>query len=86
MFINVGASLEPRKSDFPTKKALKDAIAADPTKVYIYPTSEFNATIPGTLDIMDKGHKYQVTGPNPYTNRKWYATVEITQDGRIRVT
>ncbi len=86
MYVNVGAQYNADKTDIPTKKALKDAIAANPAKVYFYPTSEFNATIPGTLDIMEKGVKYSVTGPNPYKNRKWYATVEITQSGAIRVS
>lgn len=85
MFINVGAQYDADKKDIPTKAALKAQIKADPSKVYIYPTSDF-AGLPGTLDIMDKGHKYSVTGPNPYNSRKWYATIEITISGAIRVS
>lgn len=85
MYVNVGAQYNADKSDIPTKKALKDAIKADPGKVYFYPTSDF-AGLPGTLDILEKGVKYSVTGPNPYTSRKWYATVEITHSGAIRVS
>lgn len=84
MYVNVGAKELPGKKDFPSKAALKRAIQADPTKVYFYPTSDF-AGNPGTVDILDKGVKYSVVGPNPYNSRKWYATVEITQSGQIKV-
>lgn len=85
MYVNVGAKYNADKTDIPTKAALKAEIKANPANVYMYPTSDF-AGLPGTLDIMEKGVKYSVTGPNPYTSRKWYATVEITQSGAIRVS
>lgn len=88
MYVNVGAQYNADKRDIPTKKALKDAIKADPTSVYLYDTSAFPGAVTnsGTVDMLGKGVKYSVTGPNPYTSRKWYATVEITQTGIIRVS
>jgi hypothetical protein len=88
MYVNVGAQYAADKSDIPTKAALKRAIAANPAEVYFYGTSLIgdNGLDTGTLDILAKGVKYSVVGPNPYTNRKWYATVEITVSGAIRVS
>jgi len=88
MYLNVGAQYNDTKRDIPTKKALKDAITANPANVYFYDTSVFSVDrlISGTLDILEKGIKYSVCGPNPYENRKWYATVEITPSGAIRVS
>lgn len=85
MFINVGAKDNTSKKDFLTKKALKEAIKENPANVYVYGTSDFAPTN-GTLDILDKGHKYSVCGPNPYNSRKWYATIEITASGAIKVS
>lgn len=85
MFVNVGALYNDTKTDIPTKAALKRAIQENPANVYLYPTSDF-AGDPGTVDILEKGVKYSVTGPNPYISRKWYATVEITQSGQIKVS
>lgn len=82
MYQNVGA----RKSDttdIPTKKALKELIAQTPENVILYSTDAFGANAGRTwkADKLDIGRKYTVTGPNPYTSRKWYATVELTAKG-----
>ncbi len=78
-FINVGARLG--ISDIPTKKALKDAISANPEKVVLYGTSMFDQDRSYKMDDLVEGIKYTVVGPNPYTSRKWYATVELTAKG-----
>jgi len=85
-FVNVGAKLH--GSDIPTKSALKAAIATNPDKVVLYGTSMFGTFKEGDLvkaDNLDEQYKYQVTGPNPYTSRKWYATVQKGQNGNITV-
>lgn len=86
MYVNVHAMDNQDKSDFASKKALKDAIKTNPANVLFVGTSGFNGVTHGTLDILDKGVKYSVCGPNPYKSRKWYATVEITHSGAIRVS
>lgn len=79
-YANVGAKTADNR-DFPTKAALKRAIAEQPTRVYLYSTDamQFN-TFSGKLDILpnwDKSLKLSVTGPNPYAARNWYATIEF---------
>lgn len=91
MYVNVGARYRDENpgikpgSDVPTKTALKKAIADSSTGIELYETTmgkEGNWYLPRDLVI---GNKYQVTGPNPYTSRKWYATVEKTSTGKITV-
>lgn len=79
-YINVGAGDISTNKGFPTKKALKDEITANPTNVWFYGTSDFTP-FKGNATELVVGYKYQVTGPDPYTNRKWYATVEKTAKG-----
>lgn len=83
-WVNVGVSNRSDGRDFPTKKALKDAIAANPDNVVMYGTSDYSP-FTGSADDSVIGVKYSVTGPNPYTNRKWFATVEKLQNGKITV-
>jgi hypothetical protein len=86
-WLNGGAKLNSDNSDIPTKTALKRAIQNDAADVIIYVTDAFgpNAGKRGTADNLPVGVKFTVTGPNPYTSRKWYATVEKLQNGRITV-
>lgn len=86
-YVNVGASHFPGIQDIPTKIALKRAIAADPAKVNFYATDAFGANRDKSwfADKLDIGVKYSVVGPNPYTSRKWYATVEMQANGKITV-
>ena len=82
---NVGARHSFTMSDIPTKKALKDAIVAK--TVELYSTDAFGTGV-GKMWFADKleiGVKYTVVGPNPYTSRKWYATVEKLPNGSITV-
>lgn len=87
MYVNVGARDFTTKEDYPTKAALKRAIMDKPDNVEFYGTSAIPGTMldTGTVDMLGKGVKYSVTGPNPYTSRKWYATVEIKANGTIYV-
>ena len=62
-----------------SKKAVKEAVTADPTSVQIEATSVFGNEYNGTLADMPDG---QVTfvGPDPYTSRKFYGTITKTGD------
>lgn len=85
MYVNVGALDISGDKDFPTKASLKELFRSHPYLVVLYTTSALEPRKEYTSDDLDIGVKYSVTGPNPYTNRKWYATVEKLQDGRITV-
>jgi hypothetical protein len=82
MFVNVGVKHRSDGSDIPTKRALLGALSTNPDDVVVYGTSDFQPFTGSAADL-DIGVKYSVTGPNPYTNRKWYATMQKTADGRI---
>lgn len=89
MYQNVGArSAGVYELDIPTKKVLKQAIVTDPTRVILYSTDAFgaNAGKRWNGDNLEIGVRYSVTGPNPYTSRKWYATVEKLANGTIKVS
>lgn len=86
MYVNVGAKYIGDGSDIPTKAALKRAIADEPSNVRIYSTSGFSEQYDDIATNVVIGVKYSVTGPNPYTNRKWYATIEKLQNGKIVVS
>jgi len=73
------------KVDIPTKKALKEEIAANPYNVQLYDTSELSPKESRLGTELAIGVKYAVAGPNPYTSRKWYATVEKLPNGKITV-
>lgn len=86
-YINVGAWVNydrPR-----TKKALREALATAPETVTFDQTSMFTppgqpdvysmtgATIPTRVVLM-------VTGPDPYKDRRWYASVSMI-NGKVMV-
>lgn len=82
-WVNVGAKNILAGTDIPTKKALKELFATDAANVGLYATDVFGefATMSWFGDNLEIGVKYSVAGPNPYTSRKWYATVEKTAKG-----
>lgn len=77
-FINVG--VDPR---IKTKKELKARIAAG-EEVRFYATSPFD-TWAGPADELDENTTLQVCGPDPYNNRKWYASV-TRKKGEVKVS
>jgi hypothetical protein len=81
-FHNVGAFVNGVRPK--TKKALRDAIASGQT-VHFDGTSMFD---PPSYDLSEllETEKLSVVGPDPYTKRSWYATVERKSDGTIRVS
>lgn len=74
---------------FPTKKALKVAMASAPEEVYFDGTSLFhtvNGEPPGYRgnELPEDVH-LAVVGPDPFTNRRWYATVAL-RAGKVVVS
>jgi len=84
---NVGIRDNLTGRDIPTKKLLKEQIGLNPRFLTFYSTDAFGANAAKIWfgDSLEIGVKYSVTGPNPYTSRKWYATVEKSANGTITV-
>lgn len=68
-----------------TKKALREAVAIG-KRVYFYGTSELGPRYEGYLDEVPVGVSLSVVGPNPYTNRRWYAQVSRSKEGKVKVS
>ncbi len=85
MYVNVGAKHYSSGHDIATKSGLKKMIQENPDKVLLYTTSLFGNQFTKKATELDTGVKYSVVGPNPYNNRKWYATVEKRTDGKVTV-
>lgn len=86
MYVNVGVRYVENGKDIPTKKALKEELQNNPSNVVLYTTSELSTKETVTGDKLMAGVRYSVTGPNPYTSRKWYATIERTVNGNTKVS
>jgi hypothetical protein len=84
---NVGVKDKEFGTDIPTKAALKRALEENRANVTFYSTDAVGANQGKRWNGRELDHtvKYTVVGPNPYTSRKWYATVEFTQTGVLRV-
>jgi len=87
-YVNVGASDRATNVDFPTKTALKQRMGVSPGSVEFYATTEIGPDKGKWYKGNDLpvGVRFSVTGPNPYTSRKWYATVEKLANGTIKVS
>jgi len=80
-FINVGA--KNGSNDVKTKKELVALVNGDDPWLSFYGTSNFTP-FNGGLKEIDGSTVLSVVGPNPYTSRKWYATVR-RENGKITV-
>lgn len=80
VYINVGARLKGRRIG--TKKALREALDLTPEEVSFDCTDAFGerAGAAYTVDSIPEGAVLTVTGPDPYTSRKWYASVSIVKE------
>ena len=67
----------------PTKKALKEAIASDPSRVSLEATSVFGNEYDGRLDEAPDG-EFSIVGPDPYRQRNWYGTIRVAA-GQVTV-
>jgi hypothetical protein len=68
-----------------SKKAMKEAIKADPSKVYFYTTSMFPPQWNGSAAELPDDLVLSVVGPDPERKRSWYASVEKRKDGTVIV-
>jgi len=71
-----------------TKAQLKRVIAEDPAAVYLYDTTAPILGGPkweGTADTLPADTTFNVVGPDPFTDRSWYASVYRGRDGVVRV-
>lgn len=71
---------------FLTKAALKRAVAEDPTKVRLYSVEMFTTIHPTPVSDVDSSDAWTICGPNPYTTRKWYATIRQNAKGKVTVS
>lgn len=76
---------------FASKKALRELIRTNPQSVGIEDLSMFGSAGPEgaalwTAADIPPGIGYRtIAGPDPHTNRKWYASIERTEDGILKV-
>lgn len=78
-YLNVGATVVGYR--VAAKKHLKEYLKADPASVVFDPTSMFDDPTPFDGAHIPAGRTLSVVGPDPHTNRKWYATVTVTDKG-----
>lgn len=67
-----------------SKKEVKEAIAADPSKVNLQATSLFGNEYDGRVSEAPDG-TYTFVGPDPHTNRKFYGNI-VKQGDKIKVS
>lgn len=83
IYINCGARVNGVRPA--TKKALKDALKANPLSVTFDATSDFDGRA-GLGHCPALGTVFAVVGPDPFTKRTWYASVKADSDGRLTVS
>ena len=66
-----------------SKKAFREAVQADADNCWLEATSVFGDEYSGTVADAPSG-TYSVVGPDPYRDRRWYATV-TKRDGKVTV-
>jgi hypothetical protein len=62
-----------------SKKAIKEAIQIDPNQISVEATSVFGDEYDGRLGDMPKDKKVSFVGPDPYSKRNFYGTIEWSQ-------
>ena len=83
MYINCGAIVGWERPK--TRRELLTAIANSPGIVVFDRTSIFDTGDNFGLDEVRPGTRLTVVGPDPYTDRRWYATIFIKQDGTFYI-
>ena len=87
-FIEVRAT-DYRGGLFASKAAMKRAIAADPSQVRFTSVASLGPSWTGSAaEFLADGPantKLTVVGPDPYTDRKWYGTVEV-KNGQLKAS
>lgn len=68
-------------ANYPTKKAFKEAVKVDPSRVYLDDPSMFNPVSGSVADIMGKVNMVTVTN---HPKRSWFACIKAN-NGAIKV-
>ena len=68
-----------------SKKAVKEAAAADPRSVRLEATSVIGNEYDGPAADMPIGRQIAFVGPCPYTRRRFYGSIFRRPDGTLRV-
>lgn len=71
---------------YATKKALAAAVAADPDAVIVCDTSAFNNRGYVPVSALADDRTAVIVGPDPYTERRWYARVTRAKSGTVKIT
>jgi hypothetical protein len=66
-----------------SKKEIREAVAADPSRVRLEATSMFGNEYNGSLSDAPNG-TYTFVGPDPYTKRMFYGNITV-RDGKVTV-
>jgi hypothetical protein len=69
-----------------TKKQLREELATSPGDVYFDSTSMFDSESGFQGDAVPEGLSLSVVMPDPYTDRRSYASVTRRPDGALRVS
>lgn len=83
-YLNTGAYVEGERA--PSKKALREAVKAHPESVRFDLTSQFDGQGDWTPEDVGPGVTLSVVGPDPYTSRRWYASVTRDAKGVLVVS
>ena len=59
-----------------SKKQVREAIAADPSTVYVEAISPFGSEYGGAASGLPEREQVHFVGPDPSTSRKFYGTIE----------
>jgi hypothetical protein len=80
-YVSAGAQLhtDDRFAWCPSKKALREALEANPGRVMIL-TYGLGGHPPVQPEHLVAGTRYQLAGPDPKVSRRWFATLE-NRDG-----
>jgi hypothetical protein len=76
----------PNYTRYKTKKALKEAVAAEHTPILEVTSMFLGPEEPTSIpfDALVEGKTYTIVGPDPYRARNWYANV-VRHGSRIKV-
>lgn len=86
-WINVGATVNGARPK--SKKTLKASITDNPGSVVFDSTALAGPRAGDTIRCEPAdigGDRLSVTGPDPYTARTWYATVQVSRSGKVQIT
>lgn len=87
-YINCGAR-DDKGNRFPSKAAMRRAIADNPKRVVLATTSELGPQRIATVYELQQERNpdvWTVVGPDPHTDRRWYGSLTVDRrDGQVKV-